>query len=189
YVEPGYGGLAALRTLLQATSAQEGGVLIGASDSIPLLRGFYEDLFSETWIEPALGDLLEFARRRGQSDAFDPRFALVMDYLNASVEDCGGVVNCARIADLSPSRFQHLFTQHAGVPFRRYRAWGRLRQAWMRIAQGATMTEAAHAAGFFDSAHLAREYRRTFGKAASNGIRRTFRVGSTDWTRDDRRAI
>lgn len=191
YVEPGHGGSAALRPLLQASSPVDGGVLIGASDAIPLLRSFYEDLASETWIAPALGDLLDFTHRREQADAIDPRFAKVMDRLNANIEanieDCAGVDAFARIADLSPSRFQHLFTQQAGVPFRRYRGWSRLRLAWLRIAEGATMTEAAHAAGFCDSAHLAREYRRTFGKAASAGLRRTFRVrGTIDGTRDDR---
>lgn len=187
YIEPGHGGAAALRPLLRPSASLAGGVLIGASDAIPLLRGFYEDLFSETWIAPALDDLLEFTCRRGLVEAIDPRFAKIMERLNAGAVDCTGVGAFARIADLSPSRFQHLFTQQAGVPFRRYRVWSRLRQAWLRVAQGSTMTQAAHAAGFFDSAHLAREYRRTFGKAASNGIRRTFRVSNTtDWTRDDR---
>jgi methylphosphotriester-DNA--protein-cysteine methyltransferase len=45
-------------------------------------------------------------------------------------------------------RFQHLFTQEVGVPFRRYRAWNRMRMAISEIVKGSNFTTAAHAAGF-----------------------------------------
>jgi AraC-like DNA-binding protein len=77
----------------------------------------------------------------------------------------------AATVGLSPSRFQHLFTAHIGVPFRRYRAWHRLRAAIREVTRGANYTEAAHAAGFADQAHFARHFRRTFGAPASRGLR------------------
>ncbi len=186
YVEPGYGGEDALRPLLWTASAAEGGAMVGTTDMIPLLRGFYENLSSEAWVAPGLKDLLGFTISKNKAEATTPRFKHVMDLLNGPFENREKIADFARLAGLSPSRFQHLFTKEAGVPFRRYRAWSRLRRAWLEIAQGATMTEAAHAAGFFDSAHLSHEYRRTFGKAASGGVRRIFRVSSSfNWPSDD----
>jgi len=49
------------------------------------------------------------------------------------------------------------------VPFRRYRAWHRLRAAIREVAGGSSFTAAAHAAGFADQAHFTRVFSRTFG--------------------------
>ena len=81
----------------------------------------------------------------------------------------------ARSVGLSSSRLQHLFTENVGVPFRRYRAWVRMRRAIAAVVAGANFTGAAHAAGFADQAHFANDFRRTFGAPASRsllGIRR-----------------
>jgi AraC-like DNA-binding protein len=177
YIEPKHGGLNAMSPLLRVSSNVQN-VSMGSSDMIPLLRTFYEDSFSEQWVGEALSDLLAFARRTAETESIEPRLARVADLLHESCDDPRPVSEFARAAGLSPSRFQHLFTQQFGVPFRRYRAWSRLRMAWLQIAKGATITEAAHMAGFFDSAHFAHEYRRTFGRAASNGLRRMVRTSN-----------
>jgi len=41
--------------------------------------------------------------------------------------------------------------------------------------EGASLTEAAHAAGFFDSAHFSRTFRQTFGFAPSTVLGATLR--------------
>lgn len=64
---------------------------------------------------------------------------------------------------LSPHRLMHLFRAATGLPLRRYTLWLRLRAAMAAALQGATLTEAAHAAGFSDSAHLSRSFREHFG--------------------------
>lgn len=177
YVEPGQGGIAALAPLFRADAALEG-ALIGGTEMMPALRNVYEDMSSEDWVAAALDDLMGFARRQTKADTFgiDRRVAEVIDLI-ASGQDGGRcAAELAQRVGLSSSRFQHLFTQYAGVPLRRYRAWCRLRRAWLGIAKGATTTQAAHAAGFFDSAHLAHDYRRTFGAMPSNGLRRIYRV-------------
>ena len=61
-----------------------------------------------------------------------------------------------RIAHLSESRLQHLFREQVGVPIRRYLLWHRYLTALSLLADGASVTRAAHAAGFADSAHLTR---------------------------------
>jgi AraC-like DNA-binding protein len=64
-----------------------------------------------------------------------------------------------------------VFTRQVGAPFRRYRAWNRMRMAISQVVEGANLTEAAHAAGFSDSAHFSHDYRRTFGAAPSLTLR------------------
>ena len=55
-----------------------------------------------------------------------------------------------------------------GLPLRRYLLWLRLQDAVQAIAAGAPLTDAAHAAGFADSAHLSRTFRRMFGITPSD---------------------
>jgi AraC-like DNA-binding protein len=57
----------------------------------------------------------------------------------------------------------HLFRAGTGLPLRRYALLLRLRAALAVALRGATLTEAAHAAGFSDSAHLSRTFREHFG--------------------------
>ena len=66
------------------------------------------------------------------------------------------VEDLTRIAHLSESRLQHLFRDQVGVPIRRYLLWHRYLTALSLLADGASVTRAAHAAGFADSAHLTR---------------------------------
>nr|WP_086938201.1 helix-turn-helix transcriptional regulator [Thaumasiovibrio occultus] len=64
---------------------------------------------------------------------------------------------------LSESRFLHLFRQEMGIAWRPYLLWRRMICAVNAILSGANATEAAHMAGFSDSAHLSRTFRATFG--------------------------
>jgi AraC-like DNA-binding protein len=64
---------------------------------------------------------------------------------------------------LSPSRLSHLFREQLGIPVRRYVLWERLRVAAIALSQGGTATQAAHRAGFADSAHFTRTLTRAFG--------------------------
>jgi len=68
----------------------------------------------------------------------------------------------ARVA-LSPARFRHLFVEQTGQSFRSYQLWLRLQRAIEVISNGAAATDAAHAAGFSDAAHLTRTFRRMMG--------------------------
>ena len=68
---------------------------------------------------------------------------------------------------LSEGRFRHLFREQTGMSVGRYLLWERLLAAIDGAAKGAPLSEAAHAAGFADSAHLSREFRAAFGLAPS----------------------
>ena len=74
----------------------------------------------------------------------------------------------AGIAGLSPSRFMHAFTESVGVPVRPYILWLRLQRAACDLTDGASVTSAAHRAGFSDAAHLTRTFRRMLGATPSD---------------------
>jgi AraC-like DNA-binding protein len=69
----------------------------------------------------------------------------------------------AAAVGLSSGRLIHLFTREMGLPIRRYILWLRLRDVLISVVGGASLTEAAHHAGFSDSAHLSRTFRGMFG--------------------------
>ena len=73
----------------------------------------------------------------------------------------------ARKANLSPSRFLHLFKAATGVPFRRYRMWMRMGAAVRSMTAGRSLTEAALAAGFASSSHFSAAFREMFGLSPS----------------------
>jgi len=73
---------------------------------------------------------------------------------------------------LSPSRLMHLFTTSVGVPLRPYVLWLRMQRAAGELASGRSATEAAHAAGFSDAAHLTRTFRRMLGATPRDIVKR-----------------
>ncbi len=97
----------------------------------------------------------------------DPRALAMIDYARTHLDD--GVTLPAAAADvgLSASRARHLFVAHTGLPFKAYMRWLRLAQAVSLYATGRSLTEAAHDAGFADSAHFSRTFKRTFGLPAA----------------------
>lgn len=161
YIEPSLDGAEALAPLVREGEAWSGALIGNAGESI-LLRELWEDAGSLGWAGAALDDLVGFARPKARR-AFNGRIAHAIAAMDGPVP----VETAAKAAGLSPSRFQHVFTEEVGVPFRRYRAWMRMRAAIGEIAAGSNFTEAAHAAGFCDQAHFNKDFRRTFGAAPS----------------------
>jgi AraC-like DNA-binding protein len=86
----------------------------------------------------------------------DRRIALVLEHLRKTPSPPPSIGDLARIAYLSESRLQHVFREQVGVPIRRYLLWHRYLTALSLLSDGSSVTEAAHAAGFADSAHLTR---------------------------------
>jgi AraC-like DNA-binding protein len=92
------------------------------------------------------------------------------------------VEELARAAGLSPGRLMHAFEASIGIPIRPYLLWLKLQRAGAAIAGGASLSVAAHAAGFADSAHMARTFRRMMGAAPSE-IRRATQDARGDASR------
>lgn len=97
----------------------------------------------------------------------DPRVLAAVEFIRQRVNQPVTLTEVAKAAHLSPSRFRHLFVQETGMPLRTYVLWRRLLHVWVLLMQGETLSMAAHAAGFADSAHLSRTSRAMFGMAPS----------------------
>jgi AraC-like DNA-binding protein len=99
---------------------------------------------------------------KGES-SLDPRVAKSIEWIRSDREGGVSVKEIAAGADLSESRFSHLFTENVRVPVRRYLLWLRLREAIHLLARGVSLTDSAYEAGFADSAHLTRTFRGMLG--------------------------
>jgi AraC-like DNA-binding protein len=97
----------------------------------------------------------------------DARVRRMIDYAAAHLDNPISLSSAADIAGLSPSRARHLFVEQTGLPFRTYLLWLRITRAVGLFSGGSSLTEAAHEAGFADSAHFSRTFRRMFGLPAA----------------------
>ena len=93
----------------------------------------------------------------------DGRVDKAIAHIRSHIADPITLGEAAAAAALSPGRFRHLFVAQTGTSFRAYVLWTRLNVAIQFAMAGRSWTEAAHAAGFADSAHLTRTFRRMFG--------------------------
>ncbi|MEI8305036.1 MAG: helix-turn-helix domain-containing protein [Burkholderiales bacterium] len=98
----------------------------------------------------------------------DARIARVVREIERRPDAFGRAHDAAALACLSPSRFRARFDAELGLPFRRYRLWRRMAAVMRAVAAGATLTDAAHCAGFSSSAHLSTTFKRMFGLTASD---------------------
>lgn len=97
----------------------------------------------------------------------DARIARAIELVREHLDRTVRLRDAADAAGLSPDRFRHLFIEQTGVRFRPYVLWQRMERAVAEYAAGATLTEAAYAGGFADSAHFSRTFRRMFGLPAA----------------------
>jgi AraC-like DNA-binding protein len=106
----------------------------------------------------------------------DERVTRVLDAIRASDDLRLPLETAAASVSLSPSRFQHLFKQQVGLPFRRYMLWRKLTRAMVAIGRERTLTAAAQASDFSDAAHLTRTFQQMFGIPPSVMMRGEFFV-------------
>lgn len=100
--------------------------------------------------------------------AMDPRIQKAVMRMRAMETKKMPARELAAELAISESRLIHLFTEQIGIPIRPYLRWLRLIEAVKTILTGRSLTEAAHAAGFADSAHLSRTFRLMFGFSPSD---------------------
>lgn len=115
------------------------------------------DAGQRRWLDsPSATTLLEDLPAR-----LDPRLARALERLHA--DPSRSLSELSAGAGLSASRLRHLAVASLGVRLARYRWWLRLRLAARAALDGLDVTAAAHTAGFSDTAHLSRVFRRSFG--------------------------
>ena len=93
----------------------------------------------------------------------DERISRAIAFINANLNVSLTLESVAGEACLSPSRFRHVFVEATGMALRPYILWRRFVCIWELLSAGATLSTAAHAAGFADAAHLTRTSRSMFG--------------------------
>lgn len=103
--------------------------------------------------------------------ALDPRLAKALQRVRALDDQALSARELASTAALSISQLERLFSGRLKLSVRRLVLWQRLRVALHLALSGASLTEAALAAGFADSAHFARSVRRQFGITPSTALR------------------
>ncbi len=96
--------------------------------------------------------------------AVHPRVRALLGMLrHGGIDDATSLELLASAVGLSPSRLMHVFTSSVGIPLRPYLSWLRVQRAAISIVSGNSLTDAAHAAGFSDAAHMSRTFRRMLG--------------------------
>lgn len=80
------------------------------------------------------------------------------------------VPELARRVGLRQRELSARFRRETGLTIRRYVLWLRLKAAVASLAEPRTLTEAAHAAGFSDAAHLSRTFVEMFGVSPSESV-------------------
>ena len=98
----------------------------------------------------------------------DPRIVNLLAWVARRLDEPISLNDAATFVGLSPGRARHLFVEQTGLPFRTYLLWLRLMRAVESFSGGASLTQAAHGAGFADSAHFSRTFRKMFGIAAAS---------------------
>lgn len=98
-----------------------------------------------------------------QQTGLDRRVVYALEYLRSALDHQVTSEEIASVVSLSPSRIAHLFREQSGLPLRRYMLWLRLCAALERMVVSRSLTDAAHAVGFADSAHLSRTFRQMHG--------------------------
>lgn len=116
-----------------------------------------------------LGQALVEGLARGEAHGpIDARIRDVVRWVARDQDEPIILEAAARVARLSPSRFSHLFVEQTGLSFKTYLLWVRLTRAVGLMTEGLSLTAVAHEAGFSDSAHFSRTFRRMFGVAPAN---------------------
>jgi AraC-like DNA-binding protein len=100
----------------------------------------------------------------------DARVRSVVGHLRRDPVAKHSATSLAGRVALSTRRLSELFREETGLPIRRYVVFLRLRIAIARVLRGSSLTEAAHAAGFSDLAHLSHAFRDMFGMSPSFGL-------------------
>lgn len=127
------------------------------------LRGDRDAHTMRSLARESLALLAQTASDTPAPQAGDPRLQRALTHICSRVRTPVSLADAAAAAALSPSRFRHLFVQETGTSFRAYVLWLRINVAIEAAMAGASWTDAAHEAGFADSAHLTRTHRRMFG--------------------------
>ncbi|TGL69409.1 helix-turn-helix transcriptional regulator [Leptospira kmetyi] len=113
-----------------------------------------------------------------ESRTMDNRIQKIVELITTMPQEDHSAKDLAELAGMSVSNLEHQFKKEVGIPFHSFRTWFRLKLTVYSLLHGMTHTDAAHRAGFFDSAHFTRTFRSTFGLPPSEIFRSTRQLKS-----------
>ena len=148
---------------------------LGAQGQCQVQRAFSSELQSaiKNWddtrsLDELVGALVSTHGKRGAT--LDGRLQSICEHFNQGDWLTEDSEHLAEYVDLSPSRFLHLLKAELGVGTRRLKQHYRFKILVREVARGCTFTQAAHSAGFADSAHLSRAFVETFGLPPTHAL-------------------
>lgn len=93
----------------------------------------------------------------------DERIVQIAKMIRKEMPDSIRMKEIGKNFSVSEDRLIRLFKENLGIPMRRYLLWVRILEAAKLLKEGKSLTEAAHSAGFSDSAHFTRTFKENFG--------------------------
>lgn len=147
----------------------EGEVLMLYAEPVAFTATALQPLLADE--APSLESLDRQLRQLPRRTLDDVRLERALSALDRQLTGKVSAEALACTAHLSLSQLERLFTRQLGMPIRRLVLWRRLRIALQLTLAGSTLTEAAHGAGFADSAHFARTMKHLFGVTAAASLR------------------
>ena len=94
----------------------------------------------------------------------DDRIRKCLDWIDANHAVEG--ISVSMISEqvfLSESRLAHLFKENVGISIHQYILWKKIETAAKKSLEGYSLTECAHFAGFTDSSHFNKAFKKMFG--------------------------
>lgn len=141
-----------------------GSGIVALDGDVRSLAGAYDDAADdEVLVDEVMVLISRLAGGLVPRRATDPRALRAIRWIGAHLDEPLSLADLAQVVGLSQGRTRHLFVAETGIAFRRYVLWARLNRALELGFSGTSWTEAAHATGFADSAHLTRTCRRMYG--------------------------
>jgi AraC-like DNA-binding protein len=167
YVDPLSRDLTAIGARMKQAGPRAAFDLIGEAEVIDVLTDLAEGKSAVRDRRRMLGELLGIGMRAEP----DARIVAALERMRDQPDRSHSLAELGKSAGLSASRFLHLFKMETGVPLRRYRLWSRMGAAVGAVRDGASLTDAAHAAGFASSAHFSTAFRDMFGMMPSELVK------------------
>ena len=131
----------------------------------------YGEFISYNSIYKILEELLEsISQEKKRIIPMDYRIKKVLKFLDDENSNFTSR-DLSDIANLSESRFFHLFKSQLGIPVRKYILWRRLIKSIHYISQGKSLTDSAMESGFSDVAHFNRTFKNMFGTTPTDVLR------------------
>jgi AraC family transcriptional regulator len=169
FIDPeGRAGRALLHTLFSGVALAAIPVSPFAELQARLLAALDHNHGDDELIELGRALVARLAPGSARDERLEPRVRKMVTWASERLDTQVSLADAAAHVGLSSGRARHLFVEQTGLAFRTYLLWLRLTRAVELFSAGDSLTRAAHGAGFSDSSHLSRTFRRMFGIAADS---------------------